>query len=1189
MTVSMRRMTAGDGYKYLLKSVVYGDGDRALSTPLTRYYGEPGTPPGRWLGTGLHGLSEGQIAAGDQVTETQLQLLLGMGRNPLNGDPLGRPYSRFKTIDERVAARIAGLDPSLTPAARAEAVAVIEAEEAGKKQRKAVAGYDFTFSIPKSASVLWAIADGGTQQVIWEAHQAAVAEVLQFMEREVAATRGGALGPDGATLQLDVAGFVATAYDHYDSRLHDPYLHSHVVISNKVQHAQTGRWLALDGRPLHAATVAISELHEAVFADTLTRLLGVEWEEREQGADRNASWAIRGVPEPLIKEFSNRARHIEAEKERLIAEFVERYGHRPSAAQVIRMLQEATLSTRPEKTVRSLEDLAAEWRDRATTILGEDATTWASRVAWQHAHVARGLGLLRADDVPLQTVDEMGASVIAVVGEKRSTWRRWNLVAEAARQTMHLRFATTQDREAVIGLIADAAEHASLRLTPPELAVTPPGFRREDGTTRFRPKHSTLYSSADLLAAEDRLLARARNMAGPRLALATIERITSEPDIKGRRLSADQAEALARIAVSGRTVDVLVGPAGTGKTTTLGALRRAWEWKHGEGSVIGLAPSSVAAGVLGEELGIQTENTAKWREVFDRTGQGFQRGQLVILDEASLAGTHSLDFITRQAELAGAKVLLVGDTCQLQSVDVGGAFSLLVTDRATDAPELTEVWRFVNDWEKRASLDLRHGCLEVIDTYMAQGRIRGGATDEMADAAYRAWWRDKQAGRGTILIAETVENVADLNERARRDLILAGLVDAEQEIELRDGTRLGVGDTIITRRNERSLRSQHGWVRNGERWIVTRVREDGSVFVRPPAMRRGGGILLPASYVAEHVDLGYAVTAHRAQGVTVETAHTLVEATTNREVFYVSMTRGSHSNIAYVATDKLDPAHTIDLPGENPDATARTVLHGVLQHSGVEYSAHETITAEQERWGGIGQLAAEYETITGAAQQDRWAKLLAASGLTASQVAEAVGGETFGALAAVLRRAEADGHPVDRLMPRLVAARGFTDADDIASVLHYRLERAVTGAGARSGARPRLIVGLIPEAGGVTDPEMRAALEERRELIEARAAALVDAALADPASWAAGIGASPPQSVVAGAWRKHLVTVVAYRDRYGIDSADPLGVEPDGVSQRLDRERASAALDRARQAAAQARQSGSSRPAPARERRGPTR
>ena len=380
----MRRMTAGDGYKYLLKSVAYGDGDRALSTPLTRYYSEEGTPPGRWLGSGLSGLADGQIVGGDTVTETQLQLLIGMGRDPVTGDALGRPYSQFQTLDERVAARIAALDPELTPSQRAEAVTVIEAEEAAKKSRKAVAGYDFTFSIPKSASVLWAVADGGTQQLIWEAHHAAIADVLQFMEREVTATRGGARGPDGAVLQLDVAGVVAAAYDHYDSRLQDPYLHTHVVVSNKVQHAQTMRWLALDGRPLHAATVALSELHEAIFADSLTRLLGVSWESREQAAGRNQSWAISDVPEELIKAFSSRARDIEVEKERLIAEFVARHGRRPSSAQVIKLLQEATLATRPEKDVRSLDDLTSEWRDRATVILGEDATAWAISVAWQH-------------------------------------------------------------------------------------------------------------------------------------------------------------------------------------------------------------------------------------------------------------------------------------------------------------------------------------------------------------------------------------------------------------------------------------------------------------------------------------------------------------------------------------------------------------------------------------------------------------------------------------------------------------------------------------------------------------------------------------------------------------------------------------------------------------------------------------
>lgn len=1189
MTVSMRRMSAGDGYKYLLKSVVYGDGDRAMSTPLTRYYGEAGTPPGQWLGSGLAGLADGRIRSGDQVTETQLQLLVGMGRDPLSGEPLGRPYSQFKTVDERVAARIAALDTGLPPAARAEAVAVIEAEEAAKKPRRAVAGYDFTFSIPKSASVLWAVADAGTQQIIWEAHQAAVAEVLQFMEREVAATRGGALGPDGATVQLDVTGLIATAYDHYDSRLHDPYLHTHVVVSNKVQEAQSGRWLALDGRPLHAATVAISELHEAIFADTLTGLLGVSWEQREQAGERNASWAITDVPETLIKEFSTRARHIEVEKERLIAEFVERYGRRPSAAQVIHMLQAATLTTRPEKTVRSLDDLTSEWRDRATALLCEDATAWASRIAWQHDPNQRRL--LRADDIPLEVIAQLGAHVVEAVGERRSTWRRWNLAAEAARQSMWLRFATAQDRETVVGMIADAAEQTSLRLTPPELASSPSEFQRPDGSTRFRPKHSTLFSSVGLLAAEDRLLARGRSTTAPRLALATIERIMSESDADGRRLSSDQVDALIRIGVSGRVVDVLVGPAGTGKTTALGALRRAWEWKHGEESVIGLAPSAVAAGVLGDELGIEAENTAKWREVFERTGATFTRGQLVILDEASLAGTHSLDLITQQAERNGAKVLLVGDTAQLQSVDVGGAFSLLVHDRDTDAPELTQVWRLRHDWEKRASLELRHGHSAVIDTYAEHGRIRGGRIDEMVDAAYRAWWQDQHAGRATILIAETNEHVADLNERARRDLIARGYVDAEREIELGDGTRAGVGDVIITRKNDRRLRSARGWAQNGQRWTITNIRDDGAVTIRPPELSRGGRILLPPAYVAEHVSLGYAVTAHRAQGVTVETAHTLVEATTTREVLYVSMTRGRETNTAYVATDRLDPAHTIPQPGADPNTTARTVLEGVLRHVGAELSAHESITAEQERWSGIWQLSAEYESIAQAAQHDRWAQLLAVSGLTTAQVEEVVGSEAFGALMTALRRAEADGHPVDRLMPRLVQARSLQDADDIAAVLHRRLERAVRrpAPGISGRGSTDLIVGLIPETTGSMSAEMREALSERRALIEARAAALVDTALADPGSWAQTAGAAPRVLGAADRWRAQLITVAAYRDRYGIGTTDPLGPEPSGVAQRIDYERAEASLTRARQTSAQAQQLDAHRQTAGRERSGPSR
>ena len=181
MTVSMRVMSAGDGYKYLLRTGAAGDGDRSLSTPLTRYYNAEGTPPGRWLGAGVATLGGGRISVGDQVSEAQLQLLVGMGRDPITGEPLGRAYPEYRTVAERIEARTSALDPALGPASRAEAVAAIDTEEAGRGTRRAVAGFDFTFSIPKSASVLWAVADAGTQALIADAHHAAVAEVVAFM------------------------------------------------------------------------------------------------------------------------------------------------------------------------------------------------------------------------------------------------------------------------------------------------------------------------------------------------------------------------------------------------------------------------------------------------------------------------------------------------------------------------------------------------------------------------------------------------------------------------------------------------------------------------------------------------------------------------------------------------------------------------------------------------------------------------------------------------------------------------------------------------------------------------------------------------------------------------------------------------------------------------------------------------
>jgi conjugative relaxase-like TrwC/TraI family protein len=1137
VTVSVRVMSAGDGYRYLLRTVVAGDGMRSLSTPLTRYYAEEGTPPGRWLGAGLAGIGDGALSAGDEVTGQQLQLLLGMGRDPVAGTPLGRAYPEYASIAERVERRSEELDASLNEAERAAAVALIEGEERVAGSRRAVAGYDFTFSVPKSVSTLWAVADAATQERIVAIHHRAVAEVLGFLEREVAASRVGVAASDGAVAQVEVAGVVAAAYDHYDSRAGDPHLHTHVVLSNKVQAVLDGRWRSLDGRPLLASTVALSELHEALVADLMTAEFGLGWVRRERGRDRNPVWDIAGVPAALLEQFSSRAADIDREKDRLIDAYRAEHGRLPSARVVVRLRAQATLSTRPAKQVRSLRDLTTGWRQRAGQILGTDAAAWAGSLLTPPSRELTG----PVEGLPLEQVPALAAEVVGVVEEKRSTWRRWNLHAEASRQLKGVRFAGMTEREAATRLVVEAAERLSFQVSPPEVAGVPPEFQRADGTSVFRPRHSTLFTSTALLEAEERLLQRSYMAGTAMVPAAIVSRVLVGK--AGRRLSVGQAAAVRSIATSGRVLEVLVGPAGAGKTTTMTALRAVWETGHGRGSVVGLAPSAVAADVLATELGIPAENTAKW--IHDHTSglAVFRAGQLVIVDEASLAGTRTLDTITAHAASVGARVLLVGDHAQLQAVDAGGAFGMLVHDRG-DAPELTDVHRFRHGWEKTASINLRHGRPAAIDAYVTRDRVRAGDTEQIVDAAYRAWRADIDTGMTSVLIAPTVEVVGVLNDRARADRLTTGQRAPGREVELAGGSRASVGDTVITRRNDRTLHAgRTGWVRNGDRWKITRVHDDGQVTVRRAGYRYGATSRLPASYVAEHVDLGYAVTGHGAQGITVDTGHAVVLPGTTREQLYVALTRGRESNTAYVATDRPEPTHQGPHPGEDPDVTAVTVLHGVLRHSGAERSAHEMVRDERERWGNIAQLAAEYDTIAAAAQHDRWVALVRTSPLTTDQANAVVASSAFGALTAELRRAEAFHHDVDRLLTRVISARELEDAGDIAAVLHQRLsvvDRRRAGT-PRARRAPRLIEGIVPVAAGAMSEPMRQALTARRELIEARSALLLERARSEHAPWLERLGPRPTPPRERALWTAHAAAVAAFRERYDIDGADPLG------------------------------------------------
>lgn len=1153
MTVSIRVMTAGAGYRYLLNSVVIGDGDRDAASALTRYYLESGTPPGTWTGSGLPGLS-GDLTTGDSVSEEQLRRLMGYGQDPSTGEQLGRPYRKFATATERVERRIEKLPEALAAEERATQVGLIEAEEAAKPTGAPVAGFDLTFSVPKSVSTLWAVADGGTQALIAQAHHAAIQEVIELLERDVAATRVGAKGPPGAVAQVPVRGVIAAAYDHYDSRASDPQLHTHVVVANRVQAVRDGKWRTLDSRALHAAVTGLSEHYNAVLADRVTQVLGVGWEARERGVGRSTAWEITGVSQGMMDEFSSRTRDIEQVKERLVADYVEKHGRQPSSKLLWQFRQQATLETRPPKQQHSLSDLTAQWRERAAQVLGEDAPTWAA------ALLANSTAdpLLRADDIPLDDLDAVAAAVVERVGDRRATWKRWNLHAEAVRQTMGLRFATAQDRDAITRQIVDAAEHASLRLTPPELASSPPLFQQADGTSVFRPKASAVYSSERVLAAEDRLLAAAENRTAATVPLAWIEQAARTENKDGYTLSPDQEQAIAKIGISGRTLDVLVGPAGTGKTTTMQALHTAWERRHGKGSVIGLAPSAAAAEVLAGDLGVGTENTAKWLHEHRHGNWNLTRGQLVIIDEASLAGTLALDTITTHAQTVGAKVLLVGDWAQLAAVDAGGAFGMLVRER-DDAPELLDVRRFRNDWEKHASLGLRIGDTDVINTYLARDRVTPGGYEEILEQAYQAWQQDQAAGKTSVLIAETLDTVSQLNSRARTDRILAGEV-ALDGVRLHDGNDASRGDLVITRKNDRRLSLGRGWVKNGDRWTVTRAHDDGSLTVRRAHSKWRTTITLPAAYVAENVELGYAITSHRAQGSTVTTAHAIVSSPEmTRESFYVAMTRGRESNRAYIATDQ----HHLEEHQHRDDLhmTARSILYGILHHVGAEPSAHDTITAEQETWGSLAQLAAEYETIAQEAQQHRWTTLLEQGGLTTEVLDDLVETESFGILTTELRRLEVAGHDIEQLLPRVVQAGNLDGVADLGSLLRYRIQKITSTYPPSPRRATGLIAELVPRATGVTDPAMRTALDEREQLMSERLDALTQAAIEQPAPWLPMLGDLDHESL-----QQSVRAVAAYRDRWGITSTSALGPVPADDAQRIDYERTRDTLTRLNQA-----------------------
>ena len=1032
------------------------------------------------MGKGLADLDDGRgVVPSSQVSEENLSNMLGACTDPVSRGPVGlRPRA---------------------PAGGAP-----------------VAGFDLTFSLSKSVSVAWALGDDETRTVIENCHRQAIEFVISYAEHEVFCSRSGTNG----IVSEDVTGVIAASFTHFTSRADDPQLHDHVVVWNRARSVSDRKWRTLDSKAIFKATTALSELHQGVLSDLLTAELGVGWEARGRRHSTKPRYEITGVPEGLMAEFSQRTEQIAARGEELNSSFVDAHGRRPTVVETMRLRQVATIATRPEKTYRSLAELTATWRDRAAGHVPED-----EQQAWVTSLASRNdLPLLHADALAEPILDDAAQAVVTTVAEHHSTYGRQNLLAEAHRMLHGVRFASPEDRVAVADHITDLAVARSVMLTPPAMHHTPERYVRPDGSSRLQPRNHLVYTTEVLLHAEARLLEAGREHGAPRVSMATVANL-AEANLPGRDygLSLDQALAVEKIATSRRTLDVLVGPAGTGKSTTMAGLRAAWETEHGPGSVIGLAPSAVAAQVLGNELGIDTENTSKWvhewrripelterrdrlalnlaRNGYPRSpaaaklrarlaamdqaidGRRLKAGQLVIIDEASLAGTFALDELVGAARQSGSKILLVGDGAQLGAVEAGGAFSLLVKDRGDLVAELTDVRRFDAEWEKAASIELRLGNKAAIDDYEAHGRIAEGDRETLLNAIYTAWKNDVDAGKSSLMIAGDSTTVTELNVRARADRVLEGTV-SNDGLLIADGQRAGVGDEVVTRQNNRLVTTGKTWVKNGDHWIVTATKLDGSMALRRAS--GGGEVSLPADYVAQHLELAYATTAYRSQGRTTDTAHAVVSPATTREVLYVSATRGRESNSLYVDTSfDPDPATSHDVA--TSQRTARDVLAGVLANAGADLSAHESLEKAQLLAEDFGVLASEYETLAQTAQQHRFEELLGRSGLGPEGLEEIRQSPAYGPLLVAVRNAEANGLDVERSLPRLVAARPLDDAEDLAAVIRDRIEHWADVAGARRSAGTDLIAGLIPRVVGVTDTDTARGLQERAEALQHRA------------------------------------------------------------------------------------------------------
>ena len=438
-------------------------------------------------------------------------------------------------------------------------------------------------------------------------------------------------------------------------------------------------------------------------------------------------------------------------------------------------------------------------------------------------------------------------------------------------------------------------------------------------------------------------------------------------------------------------------------------------------------------------------------------GKAVDHKTLIVVDEAGMAATGDLATVTRWALKRGASIRLVGDDRQLAAIAAGGV--LRDIQASVGAVTLTELVRFRDQAEAAAGLAIRTGDTTGLGFYIDNDRVHVGDLTTVTDQAYTAWTTDRAAGLDSVMLAPTRELATELNIRARTDRLAALEQDQsrpalerlhdrrsqQREVELADGSAASTGDTIITRRNNRKLRTTAtDFVKNGDRWTVTtahtRGRNAGALDV--VHLHTGRHLRLPADYVAEHVQLGYATTVHGAQGVTADTSHTVTAGAESRQQLYVALTRGRQANHLYLNAAMDGDEHSIITPAATHPETALNLLEQILARDEAQPSATTSARRVDEPSIALTQATARYlDSLHTAAADLLGADQMSAMEAHAEKLAPGIlDSPAWPTLRGHLALIGAEGGNPAAAFTTALREREIDTAADVAAVLDWRLD-----------------------------------------------------------------------------------------------------------------------------------------------------